>query len=326
MRVVRPAIVLLGCLVAGQPAVGQAPATPRSFVVAVATSGWPRMLPLARYDSGRWSNTWPAPDHDSPVPAALPALADTPTAWLGGPVPRDWTFWLAAGGTFRTQVVGLEMADDVCLESPHLTLREAVRVPMREADPNVYDRHLATTGGVPVGAIRVLASPLQPSATAAALLARIQPAVEKLFTEHEGPLLEGPSGHGLRRAGVTVPLLASIRPKIDWAYATAASTSVLYFEASKRPPQATAGRLTVRGWLRLDRGEVAPFGIEAHPENDDGGPRGFALDQLPLGVVRAGGRNVWIVEVVFGETMSYVFYDVGPTAARKLLDVDAGGC
>jgi len=49
-------------------------------------------------------------------------------------------------------------------------------------------------------------------------------------------------------------------------------------------------------------------------------------DRIPLGVVRAGTRDVWVMEAPSGESNAFVLYDIGTTAARMLLRVDAGGC
>jgi hypothetical protein len=49
-------------------------------------------------------------------------------------------------------------------------------------------------------------------------------------------------------------------------------------------------------------------------------------DRIPLGVVRAGTQDVWVMETPSGETNAFVLYDVGTTSARMLLRADAGGC
>jgi hypothetical protein len=49
-------------------------------------------------------------------------------------------------------------------------------------------------------------------------------------------------------------------------------------------------------------------------------------DRIPLGVVRAGPQDVWVMETPSGESNAFVLYDIGSSAARRLLRVDAGGC
>lgn len=56
------------------------------------------LVPVGRYESGRWSNPWPAPDAFSR--ASVRSVADIPAAWWGGrgSVPPDqWGLWTSNG-------------------------------------------------------------------------------------------------------------------------------------------------------------------------------------------------------------------------------------
>jgi hypothetical protein len=326
MARIRPAIILFGCLIAGRPAVGQGPASASAFVVAVDEGG--TLLPVARYEAGRWLNTWPEPDEDS---KPVPALADVPPAWLGRPVPSEWTLWPTGGGQTRVTITGTARSGG-CVVSPKLTLPER-RFPPDGAFDQVHPG-LATTEGGAVRAIEMVAGrPMKaPLPTAAATLTRVQPVVASLFARHERQALAEAQALGSPDATLTIGQLPTLRPTVEWLYRVVQpGTTVLYFEASKRTPSALHHRLTLRGWLRIDGAAVTPMGVEAYVWHDDDpapAPDSIAdvSDRIPLGVVRAGTQQVWVMETPSGESNAFVLYDIGATAARMLLHVDAGGC
>ena len=89
-------------------------------------------------------------------------------------------------------------------------------------------------------------------------------------------------------------------------------------------------RVAVFGWLvgdaagalraldvygSVDRAFVAPPG--------DGGD---GLQRIPLGIVRAGGDAMWVVEEPSGETSTFILERVDPSGVHRLLSVDGGGC
>jgi hypothetical protein len=326
MRRARPAIVVLGCLIAGRPAVAQSPAAPPAFVVAVDEGG--TLLPLARYGAGRWLNTWPEPEEDS---KPVPALADVPRAWLGRPVPSEWTLWPTGGGPTRVTITGTARSGG-CVVSPKLTLPEE-RFPPAGAFDQVHPGLATTEGGV-VRAVEMVAgrSMQAPFPTAAAILDRVRPVVASLFATHERQAMATAQTFGSPDATLTAGQLPTLQPSVDWLYRVVSpGAAVLYFEASKRSPPARLHRLTVSGWLRLDDAEVTPLGIDAFVSLDDEPPpAGDSIanvsQRIPLGVVRAGTQDVWVMEAPSGETTGFILYDVGTTAARVLLRVDAGGC
>jgi hypothetical protein len=286
------------------------------------------LLPLARYSAGRWLNTWPEPEEDS---KPVPALADVPRAWLGRPVPSEWTLWPTGGGTTRVQITGTARTGG-CVVSPKLTLPER-RFPPAGAFDQVHPGLATTEGGV-VRAIEMVAGRSMPTPlpTAEAILTNIQPVVVSLFATHEGRALANAQTFGSPDATLTTGQLPTLQPKVEWLYRVVSpGATVLYFEASKRSPPALLHRLTVHGWLRVDGARVTPMGIEASVWVDDERPPATdsianVSERIPLGVVHAGAQDVWVMETPSGESNAFALYDVGITAARLLLRVDAGGC
>lgn len=327
MSLLRTTVALLGGMIAARPAGAQAPTAPAAFVVAV--SEGETLLPLARFEGGRWLNTWPEPEEDS---KPVPALADVPAGWLGRPVPIDWTLWFTGGGTVPVQIARTARSGG-CVVSPKLTLRNPQEPPNGAFD--VVHPGLATTDGAAVGTVHLVTrrTASGPRTTDSVLMRRLQPLVQSLFAAHEGGALDRVrDSNGNPAATVTPQQLAAISPTIDWVYrARRPEGTVLYFEASKRTTPSTLHPVTVHGWARLDAsGRVVPIGVEAFvgleelPPGDD--PIVNVSNDIPLGILRAREQDIWVMEVGFGESNAFALYDIGTTAARMLLRVDAGGC
>jgi hypothetical protein len=284
-------------------------------------------LPVARYAAGRWLNTWPEPDEDS---KPVPALADVPRAWLGRAVPSEWTLWAIGGGATRVNIAGTVRSGG-CVVSPKLTLPER-RYPPEGAFDQVHPG-LATTEGGDVRAIEMVAgrSMKEPLPAAAAILERIQPVIVSLFATHERQAMARARTFGQHSEALGKAGLRTLPPKVEWLYRVESpGITVLYFEASKRP-RGSLQRLTVWGWLRIDGTAVTPMGVEAYVGSDEEPlPATDSIanvsDRIPLGVVRGGTQDVWVMETPSGETNAFVLYDVGTTSARMLLRADAGGC
>jgi hypothetical protein len=286
------------------------------------------LLPVARYATGRWLNTWPEPEEDS---KPVPALADVPRAWLGRAVPSTWTLWPTGGGPTRVTITGIERSGG-CVVSPKLTLPER-RFPPESAFDQVHPG-LATTDDGDVRAIEMVAgrSMEAPLPAAKAILERIQPVVASLFATQEAPAMARALRSGSPARMLTPAQLPTLEPAVDWLYRVVGSgAAVLYFEASKRSPAALRDRLTVSGWLRIEGTTVTPMGIEAYVGFDEEltsakDAISNVSERIPLGVVRAGTQAVWVMEVPSGESTDFVLYDIGPRAAQLLLRVEAGGC
>jgi len=324
----RPAIVILGCLIAGRLSLAQAPAQPAWFAIAV--SEHEALLPLARYEQGRWLNTWPEPDEDS---KPVPALKDIPAAWLGRSVPSDWTLWLVGGGTQHVHVIGTARSGG-CVVSPKLTTEGEWRFPPEGAFDKVHSG-LATTNGAAVDGIEMLVgrSRSTRSTEADAVLRRIEPAIAALFAAREREAIAADvNGDGKPNTSLTPARVASLTPQIDWLYRPHGTPDgVLYFEASKRTDATALESVTVRGWLVLGAAaSPVTLGVDAYVAHDEEVKEPDSLanvsTRIPLGVVRAGGRAFWFLEAPTGESGGFELYDVAATSARRLLYVDAGGC
>jgi catechol 2,3-dioxygenase-like lactoylglutathione lyase family enzyme len=309
------------------PSKALASANPASFAVAV-TEG-DTLLPIARYGAGGWLNTWPEPEEDS---KEVPALADVPVAWLGGPVPPEWNLVFAIGGSTPVQIAGTERTGG-CVVSPKLKMRNPPVPPAGSFDE--IHAGLATTNGGVVAAVRQIVSRAGSGTTSTddALVKRLQPVVQSLFDAHEQKALErARTSDGSSTTAMSPALLAKATPTIDWMYRSlGADPSVLYVEASKRPMPAPGERLGVSAWLRLAaNGDVVPLRVDAGIELDDAPPGDDSItnvpDQVPLGVINVGGRDVWFMEAHFSESADFLLYEVAPTVVRRILRVDGGGC
>ncbi len=327
MHPLRTTVALLGGMIAVRPAGAQAPAAPAAFVVAV--SEGETLLPLARFEGGRWLNTWPEPEEDS---RPVPALADVPAAWLGRPVPLDWTLWFTGGGTVPLQIAGTARSGG-CVVSPKLTIRNPQEP--RDGAFDVVHPGLATTDGAAVGTVHLVTRRTAPGprSTDPLLMRRLQPLVQSLFAAHQrGALDRFRDSDGRPAAKVTPRQLEAISPTIDWVYrARRAGGTVLYFEASKRTTPTATERMTVRGWLRLDTsGGAVSIGVEAHLGLDEEPPSEDPLtnvsDQIPLGIIRSGEHDVWIMELPAGESTDFALDEIGATSARRVMRINAGGC
>jgi hypothetical protein len=219
-----------------------------------------------------------------------------------------------------------------CVVSPKRSLAEEL-FPPDESFDQVHPG-LATTGGakvdgieMPVGRSRATRSP-----GADAILGRIEPVIASLFAARERQAIAADVNGGKPNTSLTPVQVALLRPGIDWLYRPRDTRDgALYFEASKRPSPTSLESVVLRGWLVLDADAApVPLAVDAYVGHDEEPPATDALanvsTRIPLGVVRAGGRAFWFLEVPAGETGAFEIHDVGSRDARRLLVVDAGGC
>src|SRR5215470_13851865 len=86
---------------------GKTVAESSSFVVGIAdrdTKGG-YIEPVVRFDGSKWVNTWPEAAEMN-VPAT--PLDQIPVAWLGEPVPREWTLRSSAGESLAARIVSTQ--------------------------------------------------------------------------------------------------------------------------------------------------------------------------------------------------------------------------
>jgi hypothetical protein len=276
------------------------------------------LLPVARYEGGRWLNTWPEPEDDS-VP--VPSLDQVPKQWLGRPVPTEWTLWFTTGGSAPLTVTGTERSGG-CVVSPKLSIQHAPEEPRDLFD--IVHPGVGTTDRVPVEALRRM----RPSD---AQWRQLQARIEALFKANEGRALHDWSDYGDVRQRPYAADVTRVKITVDWLYrGVGTSSDTYYFEANKRMQDSgSVLRIGVSGWLRYDRARgLLSVGVTARPAWDEAGPKSEisnVSDRIPLGILRTGAKTIWIMEVPSGESGRFVLYEVGQEA-RELLVTDAGGC
>jgi hypothetical protein len=317
-------VALLGCLLVSRASGAQPPDAPARFAVAV-SEGYDGkvLLPIARYEAGRWLNTWPEPESDD---TPVPALPDVPTAWLGRPVPAEWTLWFTGGGSTRLQIVGTERSGG-CVVSPKLTVGDALAP--REGSYDEVHPGLATTDGAPVEPVELVLAHRRrrTSAGADALRPKVELALAALCAAREQKTLSTALHDGQGPVTFTPRQLSALAPRIDWLYRAG---DVVYLEASKYAPAPATERLTISGWLRVPAaGELVPLAVDAELERYYEAPVSGVSDvsgRVPLGVLRAGGREVWVMEAHYVEAADWLLYEIGPASAREILRTAGGGC
>lgn len=234
-----------------------------------------------------------------------------PRGGLGRLAPGEWTRWTARGGptTIRLSV-----------REPTGRCAAPRRMPVAGAAPASGGAGyigIAVSGGVEI-------VPNRPVRAGSIDAARIAAAAAPLFAARERE--HGVSGSTFSRVPVT----------LDSAFeAGAPAARAYYFEASKRvfdagntPEEDPRGivRLTVSGWLRDSGTHLAPVGTKGElywdPDDEDA-PTPASL--TPLGVVRDGTAQMWVMRERIGVRESILVYALESTV-RPLLAVDAAQC
>jgi hypothetical protein len=307
--------------VAHAPAVrGQRP-DQRAFVVAVYEGD--TLLPIARYTSAQWVNTWPGPEEDS-VP--VPPLDGIPPKWLGRTVPREWTVWFKTGGSAPIRINATERSGG-CFVSPKLVVETPPPPPADLAD--VGQAGLATTDGTPVGAILRLSAQDFEGRDLVPLIRRVFAAQERAAMENDPD-----EGHE-EREPMSASRFAAVAPTVDWLFTGSNPNGprIYYFEAAKRVPGSDPGkilRVNVGGWLVADsEGRLTPIGIHGRAHWDDAVPNRDVVvdpDRVPLGILSVGQRVIWVMEDPTATAGSFTLYDLSPSGVRTVLTADAGGC
>ena len=279
---------LLLSLAASMTIVGGQPA-PDDLVLALATDSV--LLPIARRASGVWVNTWPGSDDDD-VP--VPPVNEMPRAWLGGPVPTDWTVWFTAGGSARVRATGSQRYGG-CQSPPALKMAAGLSPPRGAFD----DVHLgvATSTSHRIDAVRAL----PPNGRPAAARAAITTASRRLTGRDDG---------------------------IAWLYESAsAARSAYYYETREAKLHGREWPSLVRGWLRRTaRGSLETVGAEIQACAYDGPVARAHSCLIPLGVLQATDHELWVMERTEGETHSFELWRISAAAAQRILSADGGGC
>jgi hypothetical protein len=279
------------------------------FVLAIAriTSTASALEPIVRFTGTEWVDTWPAPED---MRAAFPAIDRIPDAWLGRPVPRDWTVWSSSGETTRAHATSTRRGDG-CEARIQLSLeRTAALDALGDADLVAVDTDLALRGFAAVG-------PSDPDR------ARIEPVVREAFLAHER---RGVDADRMLKNRLTAGALAALPVVIKYLVRPASSASALfYFEATKGRATLRGGAgLAVSGWLRPDAaGRLVAVDLEIHGIGGDNRP-------VPGRVPRAGftlaGREYLLIEGFGYEGLWADLLEVTAGGVVRILSVARAGC
>lgn len=303
--------------------VAQAPA----FVVAVVEED--RLRPVASFGAAGWA-AWPAG-----------ATSGTLSGTLSRTLPELWTTVVPGGAPRSVRVVAASSASAAgaasvggCAVLGDLGTKN---VPARRAplpgSADVETLGVAVSGSAPVVAVSAVDVASAPRLVLAA--------IERVFSARE------------QEQRLSVANLATFPVQVMHLFSTppAAGGEVFYFEAVKRVPDPRRDAdidvdddpkgtltITVSGWLRANRADVAPIATKAEvgwaqdvgrsPRSASASDRSAAAAPAlrPLGVVLAGGASVWLMREATATGGRVVLYDVGASAAGRLLAMDPARC
>jgi hypothetical protein len=286
----------------------------RPFVVAIQlerSPGAATLFPVARFTGSEWVNTWPGPVDGR---TAAPSLSQIPEAWLGGPVPLEWTLWSPAGDRTRVTVTGTERGRDGCETSVKLVIAGA---PPPPRDPWAADStRVAIAGDARPEWIRPVAATDPAMPTLARVIHEAQRDNERLIGG--SAIAEWTNGlAALDRAGVTAQVDVLVQ-------SSAAGSVVYYFEASRRLPRSAGPRfmLYVRGWIRASAdGTLTARDIARGAFLGEGGS-----NLLPIAAFHVGPRVMWLSRLSGYESLSFVLDDITSAAPRRLVNAISDGC
>jgi len=288
-----------------KPAATRQSANSRSFVVGIADhhSGSGYIEPVVRLDGSKWLNTWPEAA-DMNVPAT--PLDQIPDAWLGGPVPREWTLRSSAGESVAARIIATRRGGS-CVGRIQLTVDNRTASSMKSKRP-----YIAVDKPVPLGVIRDVTK-------SDAEWASVVPVILKAFAEHERlafqdvQLRRRLSPEALANRPVTIPFLVG----------PGGPLSVLYFEATKRLAQREDG-VAVTGWLRRNsNGRWAASDVESRGLGGDGNP---VPGLMPLGTMNINGREFWFMFEDGYEGAAFELMEMTSDGLKSVLNVGLGGC
>jgi hypothetical protein len=123
---------------------------------------------------------------------------------------------------------------------------------------------------------------------------------------------------------------------LDWVYASSRGGRVFsyYFEASKRVPDAGntpeedpqgVVRVAVSGWLRATATGPTISGTRSELHWEPVDLQHTRPGLMPLGVLRHGNEQIWVMEGHLGVRGRFTLYALGDTV-RTVATVDAASC
>ncbi len=312
-----------GLLVSSSPAISFGEA-PLPFALAVLRRD-AILLPFASFDGRRWRNDWPAPPEKVDVPIAL---RDVPAKWWPDDTPRlDWTLWTPDGDHHPLKVTApawtpVECEGMVGLRTDY-ELTQPVPPPVVQPYPKIG---LAVSGAQEV-------EPVDAVTEGSVEWRRIEALLKTPFDEAESDEVRRqarygwfhPLGAEARTAG---PVSLEAAYRAPWL---APGSFVYYVEAVRRyprpddDPSRPCDLLTFEaGWIVVPRDGAPAVKLVARLSDCD---RYGITVLLPLGLLRADGRYLWVGQWSGWESENYAVVEVEADGGVKtLISTRAGIC
>jgi hypothetical protein len=262
-------------------------------------------------------NTWPGPvADDAPLPVSK--VSEIPRGWLAQPVPLTWTAWTRADRKPRTATVTGVGRDGSCVEA--ITLSTSFRPEPRAeglafSRPTIAEEIVEAADGAPERA--VLRGEVAPRFRAAAVSQPAPPRDEAA----------GLASKALARGRADT--FATEDVHIEAVFRDS-RFPVVYIAAERRfpdlPSETAYDALSYRGWFRRDAsraGALIPIDatLSAFSTAEGKLPR-----YTPIGIVRIGGRSIWVMSEWGKESQTVVLFDVSVKGVRRLLATSISGC
>ena len=273
------------------------------------------LIPFATFDGRRWRNGWPAPNRELTVPINLD---NVPKGWWGpaGPL-RTWQ--AVVDGTERPlRVTQPDWVDVHCVR--HLALRTDYKpdgVLPSETEQPYPKAGIVTSPPQRVEPIDIL-SPASDEQRA------IIPVLLDAFNGAERETASRSSGHPVARRS-----RERIDPAIEALYAFGASPRIYYVEALRvyRNLGQSVGECQAvafgTGWFVREGATVRSLVTALDLLDCD---RFGASYMLPLGIVRAGGRQFWVAQFSGWDHERYAVLEITAKRVEVVISTWGGGC
>jgi hypothetical protein len=275
------------------------------------------IVPVARFDGTGWLNTWPEPiANDAPLPVS--EVSGIPRGWLAQPVPLTWSVWTRAVRKPRTVTVTGVGRDGSCVEA--ITLSTSFKPEPRSeglafSRPTIAEEIVEAADGAPER--EVLRGEVAPRFRAAAVS---QPA-------HTRDEAGGLGSQALARGRTDT--FATEDVHIEAVFRDS-RFPVVYIAAERRfpdlPSDTAYDALSYRGWFRRDAsrpGALIPIAVTLSAFSTG---EGMLPRYTPIGVLRIGGRSIWVMSEWGKESQTIVLFEVSIKGVRRLLATSISGC
>ncbi len=268
------------------------------------------VIPFAMFDGTRWSDRWPSPQRNQPIPINLSSV---PARWWGPAGPREtWQAWTPSGAT-TIHVLQPDQVDVHCTSQIGLRTdyRPAELPPPWREQPYPKDG-LAISPPHPIDSVDLLQS-------GAPELLPLGPPLKRAFDKAERETAS--AGH---------PFKAHVResspPEIEAAYAYGTNPRFYYIE-SVRTYRTLGGSDCVigfgTGWFRRDGGSFTPLTMTVDALACD---RYGATYMNPFGVITLGGKTYWLAQFSGWDHERFVVLELKPTEVVAVVNAWGGGC